>query len=77
MNNLQNLKYSTTHRILGNKTEIKCQFMLIRLPKNKIIVQFSSITQSCLILCNQIGHRMPATLSISNSQSLPKHMYLE
>ena len=43
MNNLQNLKYSTTHRIWGNKTEIKCQFMLIRLPKNKIIVQFNSV----------------------------------
>lgn len=23
MNNLQNLKYSATHRILGNQTEIK------------------------------------------------------
>ena len=37
-------------------------------------VQFSSVTQSCPILCNPMNHSTPASLSITNPQSPPKSM---
>ena len=37
-------------------------------------VQFSSVTQLCLTLCNPMNHSTPASLSIANSQSPPKPM---
>ena len=40
-------------------------------------IQFSSVTQSCPTLCDLVNHSMPASLSITNSQSLPKPRYIE
>ena len=41
-------------------------------------VQFSSVTQSCLTLCYPMDHTAcQASLSITNSQSLPKLMSIE
>ena len=37
-------------------------------------VQFSSVTQSCLTLCNPMDCRTPGSLSITNSRSLLKLM---
>ena len=39
--------------------------------------QFSSVTQSCLTLCNPWTAACQASLSITNSQSLPKLMSIE
>ena len=39
--------------------------------------QFSSVTQSCLTLCNLMDCSMPGFLSITNSQSLLKFMSIE
>ena len=38
---------------------------------------FSSVTQSCRILCNPMDYSMPASLSITNSWSLLKLMSIE
>ena len=40
-----------------------------------LLVQFSSVTQSCLILCNIMN--CSTSLSITNPQSSPKLMYVE
>ena len=40
-------------------------------------VQFSSVAQSCPILCYPINHSMPALMSITNSWTLPKLMSIE
>ena len=40
-------------------------------------VQFSSVTQSCPTLCDPINHSMPGLLSITNSRSPPKAVYIE
>ena len=40
-------------------------------------VQFSSVAQSGLTLCNPINCSMPASLSITNSRSPPKSMSIE
>ena len=40
-------------------------------------VQFSSVSQSCPILCYPMSHSAPGLLSISNSQSPPKPMSIE
>ena len=40
-------------------------------------VQFSSVAQSCLTLCNPMNRRCQASLSITNSQSPPKPMPIE
>ena len=40
-------------------------------------VQFSSVTQSCLTLCDPMNHSTPGLLSITNSQILPKLMSIE
>ena len=42
-----------------------------------VVVQFSSVTQSCLTLCNPWTAACQASLSITNSQSLPKLMSIE
>ena len=43
-----------------------------------ISVQFSSVTQSCLTLCNPVDCSMPGLpVSITNSWSLPKLMSIE
>ena len=39
--------------------------------------QFSSVTQSCLILCNPMDHTRQASLSITNSRSLFKPISIE
>ena len=41
------------------------------------MVQFSSVTQSCLTLCNPMNHSTPGLLSITNYWSLPEHMSIE
>ena len=40
-------------------------------------VQFNSVTQSCPILCDHMTAAHPASLSITNSQSLLKLMSIE
>ena len=40
-------------------------------------VQFSSVAQSCLTLCDPTNRSTPASLSITKSQSLPKLMPIE
>ena len=40
-------------------------------------VQFSSVTQSCLTLCDPMNRDMPGSLPITNSQSSPKLMSIE
>jgi len=40
-------------------------------------LQCSSVTQSCPTLCNPMNRSTPASLSITNSQSLPKLMSIE
>ena len=40
-------------------------------------VQFSSVTQSCLILCDPMNCSTPGLLSITNSRSPPKPMSIE
>ena len=40
-------------------------------------VQFSSVTQSCLTLCDPMNHSTPGLPSIINSRSLPKLMSIE
>ena len=40
-------------------------------------VQFISVTQSCLTLCDPMNCSMPGLLSITNSQSPPKLMSIE
>ena len=48
---------------------------LLRLSLQNIAsVQFSSITQSCPTLCDPMDRSVPASLSITNSRSLPKLM---
>ena len=42
-----------------------------------VSVQFSSVTQSCPILCDLMNHSMPGPLSITSSQSPPKSMSIE
>ena len=39
--------------------------------------QFSSVTQSCLTLCNPMNHSTPGSLSIINSRSPPKPMSIQ
>ena len=39
--------------------------------------QFSSVAQSCLTLCDPMNSACQASLSITNSQSLLKHMSIE
>ena len=53
--------------------------MKLNIQKTKIMashsissVQFSSVTQSCLTLCDPMDSSTPASLSITNSQSLLK-----
>ena len=40
-------------------------------------VQFSSVAQLCLTLCDPMNRSMPALLSLTNSQSLPKLMSID
>ena len=40
-------------------------------------VQFSSVTQSCLTLCDPMNHSTPVVLSITNSRSSLKLMSIE
>ena len=42
-----------------------------------MIVQFSSVDQLCLIPCNPMNQAHQASLSITNSQSLPKPMFIQ
>ena len=45
--------------------------------KLSLVLLFSSVTQSCLTLCNPWTAACQASLSITNSQSLPKLMSIE
>ena len=47
------------------------------LVSEKYSVQFSSVAQSCLTLCDPMGCSTQASLSITNSQSLLKLMSIE
>ena len=42
-----------------------------------LIIQFSSVAQSCLTLCDPMNCSMPASLSTTNSQSLLKLTSIE
>ena len=41
------------------------------------IIQFRSVAESCLTLCDPMNRSMPASLSITNTQSPPKPMSTE
>ena len=41
------------------------------------LLQFSSVAQSCLTLCNPMNHSTQASLSITNSRSSPKPTSIE
>ena len=43
----------------------------------KYTFQFSSVTQSCPTHCDPVNHSLPGSLSITNSRSLPKPMFIE
>ena len=45
--------------------------------ENKLLVQFSSVTQSCLTLCDPLDCSTPTSLSIANSRSLLKLLSIE
>ena len=49
-----------------------CKVLLLMLS-----VQFSSVAQSCPTLCDPVNRSTPASLSITNSWSLPKLMSIE
>ena len=59
------------------------QWLTRSFPKNHLInidfssVQFSSVIQTCLTLCDPMDCSMPNSLSITNSRSLPKLMSIE
>ena len=42
-----------------------------------LLIQFSSVAQSCLTLCDPMNHTHQASLSITNSWSPPKPMSIE
>ena len=50
---------------------------LVIISSPKKVIQFSSVTQSCLILCSLMDYSTPAFLSITNSWSLLKLMSIE
>ena len=50
---------------------------LIQLLEFLNVVQFSSVVQSCLTLCDPMNHSLRASLSITNSRSPPKPMSIE
>ena len=77
----ENVEAVTDFLFLGSKitTDGKCSHETRRflLPGRKAmtnLVQFSSVAQSCLTLCDPMGHSTPGSLSITNSRSLPKLM---
>ena len=60
-----------------------CHHILLRVNEIKAFktsatsVQFSSVTQSCLTLCNAMNCSTPVSLSITNSRSSHKLMSIE
>ena len=50
---------------------------LIQLLEFLNVVQFSSVVQSCLTLCDPLNRSLQASLSITNSRSPPKPMSIE
>ena len=56
---------------------LQLTFHLLVVWRNGCSVQFSSVTQSSLTLCDPINTACQASLSITNSQSLPKPMSIE
>ena len=45
--------------------------------KEENLIQFSSVAQLCLTLCDPMNRSTPASLSITNSRSLPQLMSIE
>ena len=42
-----------------------------------VMIQFSSVSQSCLTLCDPMNHSMPGLMSVTNSRSLLKLMSIK
>ena len=57
--------------------EVKYKQGLVYEWSRFIIVEFSSVDQSCPTLCDPMNHSMPGTLSISNSWSSLKLMSID
>jgi len=56
---------------------IKYKHNFLNKKKHNDMLQFSSVAQSCLTLCNSMVCSSQASLSITNSQSLLKFMSIE
>ena len=53
----------------------RCESWTIKKSEHR--VQFSSVAQSCPILCDPMNHSTPGSLSITNSRSSPRLMFIE
>ena len=58
-------------------TRRKVGFEALTLCLHRRSYQFSSVAQSCLTLCDFMNRSRQASLSITNSQSLPKPISIE
>ena len=59
---------------LGKRTGVGCHFCDLHQFSS---VQFSSVTESCLTVCDPMNHSTPGLLSITNSQSSHRLMSIE
>ena len=59
------------------KEDRGCEFTLVSHLRHHVTVQFSSVAQSCLTLCDPMNRSTPGLLSITNSRSLLKLMSIE
>ena len=59
---------------LGKRTGVGCHFCDLHQFSS---VQFSSVTESCLTVCDPMNHSTPGLLSITNSQSSLRLMSIE
>ena len=50
--NINNLRYTDDTTLMGESEELKSLLMKVKL-------QFSSVTQSCLTLCDRMNHSTP------------------
>ena len=61
----------------NNASKVRLTINIFLYGKLKPSVQFGSVTQSCLTLCNTMDCSMPGSLSITNSWSLLKLMSIK
>ena len=81
---LRNQHFHFTVNTVGTLVRVKNSFKIINVAHNVSLpfgclcsVQFSSVAQSCLTLCNTMNRSTPASLSINNSRSSPRLTSIE